>query len=125
MHLHPPHPLCHCTEGARPHYHSSAFVPRVMAAEAKAVSRLCPLCKAARVVMKRSRDGSRACKQCFIRSFEDEVHATILEHHMFHRGQRVALAASGGKGASEIRALGEAPARMLLPMRVAGRGDPI
>jgi hypothetical protein len=39
------------------------------------------------------------CKDCFFRVFEDEVHQTVIENKLFHRGERVAIAASGGKGA--------------------------
>ena len=35
------------------------------------------------------------CKECFYAALEEEVHATIVEHRMFKRGERVAVCASG------------------------------
>ena len=35
------------------------------------------------------------CKECFYAALEREVHATIVEHGMFKRGERVAVCASG------------------------------
>jgi cytoplasmic tRNA 2-thiolation protein 1 len=38
------------------------------------------------------------CKDCFLRSFEEEVHQTILETKLFSPGEVVAIGVSGGKG---------------------------
>lgn len=38
------------------------------------------------------------CKECFFTVFEDEIHHTIVSNNLFKRGDRVAIAASGGKG---------------------------
>ena len=38
------------------------------------------------------------CKDCFYYAFEEEIHRTIIDAHLFTRGDRVAVGASGGKG---------------------------
>lgn len=38
------------------------------------------------------------CKECFFYCFETEIHETIIRGKLFHRGEKVAIAASGGKG---------------------------
>ena len=40
------------------------------------------------------------CKDCFYTAFEEEIHRTIVDNKLFKRGDRVAIAASGGKGES-------------------------
>jgi hypothetical protein len=60
--------------------------------------RACAACGVARVVLARPKDGARLCKECFCAAFEDDVHATIVRHGLFRAGERVAVAASGGKG---------------------------
>jgi cytoplasmic tRNA 2-thiolation protein 1 len=52
--------------------------------------------------VKRPKDGSSVCRACFFQLFEDEVHQTIISSKMFKRGERVAIAASGGKGAAHM-----------------------
>lgn len=53
--------------------------------------------------MKRPKTGQRICKDCFFRVLEDEVHETITKYELFQRGQRVAIAASGGKGVYTVQ----------------------
>lgn len=60
--------------------------------------RACAACGVARVVLARPKDGARLCKECFCAAFEADVHATIVRHGLFRPGERVAVAASGGKG---------------------------
>jgi tRNA(Ile)-lysidine synthase TilS/MesJ len=38
------------------------------------------------------------CQQCFFVAFENEIHKTIVDNRLFKPGERVAIAASGGKG---------------------------
>lgn len=60
----------------------------------------CQLCHTARALVKRPKTGQQVCKSCFFEVFETEVHNTITEGNgIFHRGERVAIGASGGKGA--------------------------
>jgi cytoplasmic tRNA 2-thiolation protein 1 len=42
------------------------------------------------------------CKCCFFRCFEDEVHQTISSSNLFKPGERVAIAASGGKDSTVL-----------------------
>ena len=50
------------------------------------------------LVLKRPKTGDMICKECFYQVFEDEIHETIVSNKLFKRGERVAIAASGGKG---------------------------
>ena len=59
---------------------------------------LCDECNTARAVLKRPKNSSHLCKECFYALFESEIHETIVENALFRPGQRVAIAASGGKG---------------------------
>lgn len=42
------------------------------------------------------------CRECFYATFEAEVHDTILSQQLFRRGERVAVAASGGKDSTVL-----------------------
>lgn len=42
------------------------------------------------------------CRTCFYQCLEDEVHHTIVTHKLFKRGERVAIAASGGKDSTVL-----------------------
>jgi hypothetical protein len=42
------------------------------------------------------------CRPCFYAALEDEVHATIVSNGLFRRGERVAVAASGGKDSTVL-----------------------
>jgi cytoplasmic tRNA 2-thiolation protein 1 len=57
---------------------------------------VCDRCQAGRAQIQRLRR-SRLCKECFFVEFENEVHETIEKHRLFCRGDRVAVAISGGK----------------------------
>lgn len=59
----------------------------------------CEVCGTARAALRRPKTGQSICRQCFFAVFEDEVHRTIVDNRLFNRGDRVAIAASGGKGA--------------------------
>lgn len=61
---------------------------------------LCSACNTARAVLKRPKNNQQLCKECFYAVFEQEVHETITSLHLFRRGERVALAASGTCAAS-------------------------
>ena len=63
--------------------------------------RNCALCNDARAILKRPKTGQQICKECFFYVFETEVHNTITDAKLFNRGDRVAIGASGGKGASQ------------------------
>lgn len=50
-------------------------------------------------MVKRPKTGQQICKTCFFLVFETEVHETIVGGELFKGGDRVAIGASGGKGA--------------------------
>lgn len=53
-------------------------------------------------VLKRPKNGEALCKQCFYTVFEDEVHQTIVSNNLFRTGEKVAIAASGGKDSTVL-----------------------
>ncbi|CAI7753269.1 unnamed protein product [Closterium sp. NIES-54] len=55
-------------------------------------------------MVKRPKTGQQVCKECFFRLFESEIHATIVLNKLFKRGEKVAVAASGGKVAPLLSA---------------------
>jgi hypothetical protein len=65
----------------------------------------CALCiptsRARRAIIKRPKTGQAICKECFFAVFEEEIHQTIVRSNLFRRGERVGIAASGGKGELE------------------------
>lgn len=61
--------------------------------------RTCALCENAKAMLKRPKTGQQICRECFFYVFETEVHNTITQSQLFRRGDRVAIGASGGKGA--------------------------
>jgi len=42
------------------------------------------------------------CQECFFVVFEEEIHHTIVSNSLFKRGERVAVAASGGKDSTVL-----------------------
>lgn len=62
-------------------------------------------CKAAcgrRATLKRPKTGDALCKECFFKAFELEIHSTITRASLFKRGDKVAVAASGGKDSTVL-----------------------
>jgi cytoplasmic tRNA 2-thiolation protein 1 len=55
-----------------------------------------------RVVVRRVGSGCRLCRACFLTSFENDVLATIRRYDMFQKGERVAIAVSGGKDSTVL-----------------------
>jgi cytoplasmic tRNA 2-thiolation protein 1 len=60
--------------------------------------RLCVICDKERAIIKRPKTSQQLCKECFYYVFETEIHNAILDNKLFKKGDRVAIAASGGKG---------------------------
>ena len=58
----------------------------------------CSLCKTNRPILKRPKTLQLVCKTCFFAIFEEEIHNTIVSNALFKRGDKIAIAASGGKG---------------------------
>ncbi|KAL4075664.1 cytoplasmic tRNA 2-thiolation protein 1 [Scleroderma citrinum] len=66
----------------------------------------CALCQNAKAILKRPKTGQQICKDCFFLVFETEVHHTITTADLFKPGDRVAIGASGGKGACHFHIAG-------------------
>lgn len=63
---------------------------------------LCFHCQTTRAVIIRPKNRQKLCKTCFLTIFETEVHETITSSSLFHRGERVAIGASGGKDSTVL-----------------------
>ncbi|KAL3241321.1 Ncs6p RNJ42_03413 [Nakaseomyces bracarensis] len=66
------------------------------------LSQLCELCHARKAVLRRPKNLQKICKECFYHVFETEIHNTIVTNNLFHRGERVAVGASGGKDSTVL-----------------------
>ncbi|EDX06291.1 GD10105 [Drosophila simulans] len=55
-----------------------------------------------RAALKRPKTGDALCKECFFAAFEAEIHHTISSSNLFRRGEKVAVAASGGKDSTVL-----------------------
>ena len=66
------------------------------------VSTPCTRCNKSRAVVVRPKNRQKLCKSCFINIFETEAHETIVANELFHRGERVAIGASGGKDSTVL-----------------------
>jgi len=63
---------------------------------------VCVYCNGAQAVLKRPKTSDLICRSCFLQRFEDEIHHTITSQHLFNPGERVAIAASGGKDSTVL-----------------------
>jgi cytoplasmic tRNA 2-thiolation protein 1 len=63
---------------------------------------MCELCKDRRAALIRPRNRQQLCQQCFFVAFENEIHKTIVDNRLFKPGERVAIAASGGKDSTVL-----------------------
>lgn len=63
---------------------------------------LCSICQLERAAIKRPKTGDALCRECFFTAFETEVHYTIITNNLFTRGNKVAIAASGGKDSTVL-----------------------
>lgn len=63
---------------------------------------LCADCGINRALILRPKNHQKLCKDCFLTVFETEIHHTITTHHLFSRGERVAIGASGGKDSTVL-----------------------
>ncbi|KAI9678790.1 MAG: nucleotidyltransferase [Caeruleum heppii] len=62
----------------------------------------CALCHSSRALIIRPKNHQKLCKACFISVFETEIHHTITVNHLFRRGERIAIGASGGKDSTVL-----------------------
>jgi hypothetical protein len=81
--------------------HDSCPLPIVGTESARAMV-LCSWCQKTNAALRRPKTGATICKECFYEQFELEVHQTITENKLFKAGDKVAIAASGGKGAHAL-----------------------
>lgn len=77
-------------------------VKPLRAAKPVKLAALCQLCHGRKAVVKRPKNLQKLCKECFYVVFETEIHNTIVEAGLFHRGERVAIGASGGKDSTVL-----------------------
>ena len=64
--------------------------------------KFCQSCKTNVAFILRPKTGNLICRECFFTAFEDEIHYTITSCKLFHRGEKVAIAASGGKDSTVL-----------------------
>ncbi|BDA42367.1 Cytoplasmic tRNA 2-thiolation protein 1 [Coccomyxa sp. Obi] len=64
--------------------------------------KLCCVCQKEKAALKRPKTSEQLCKECFYLALEEEVHQTIVQHNLFSPGERVAVAASGGKDSTVL-----------------------
>ncbi|CAL5219941.1 g1873 [Coccomyxa viridis] len=64
--------------------------------------KLCNRCQKEKAALKRPKTSEQLCKQCFYTALEDEVHETIVKNKLFKAGERIAVAASGGKDSTVL-----------------------
>ena len=62
----------------------------------------CELCHTRRPILKRPKTGQKLCKECFYHVFETEIHNTIMSNNLFIPGEKIAIAASGGKDSTVL-----------------------
>jgi len=63
---------------------------------------MCNICQTQRAALKRPKTADMLCRECFYKVFEDEVHQTIVGNNLFKRGEKVAIAVSGGKDSTVL-----------------------
>lgn len=68
----------------------------------QSTKRICTCCNTARAVLRRPKTLDALCRECFYTALEEEVHQTIVSNNLFKPGERVALAASGGKDSTVL-----------------------
>ncbi|URE16349.1 Cytoplasmic tRNA 2-thiolation protein [Musa troglodytarum] len=68
----------------------------------RATGRLCSTCNQRKAALKRPKTLEQICRECFYSVFEDEIHNVIMDNNLFKPGERVAVAASGGKDSTVL-----------------------
>ncbi|XP_072953444.1 cytoplasmic tRNA 2-thiolation protein 1 isoform X1 [Typha angustifolia] len=64
--------------------------------------RLCSICNQRKPALKRPKTLEQICRECFYCVFEEEIHEVIIDNNLFKAGERVAIAASGGKDSTVL-----------------------
>jgi cytoplasmic tRNA 2-thiolation protein 1 len=60
------------------------------------------LCNERPARIKRPKNQMPVCQECFFIVFEEEIHYTIVSNNIFTPGEKVAIAASGGKDSTVL-----------------------
>jgi hypothetical protein len=81
---------------------SSSATATATSASSAGRKKLCILCNTQRAVLKRPKTGQQICRDCFYLVFETEIHNTIIDNNLFKPGEKVAIAASGGKDSTVL-----------------------
>nr|XP_010935220.1 cytoplasmic tRNA 2-thiolation protein 1 isoform X2 [Elaeis guineensis] len=68
----------------------------------RAAGRLCSICNQKKPALKRPKTLEQICRECFYSVFEEEIHNVIVDNHLFKPGERIAVAASGGKDSTVL-----------------------
>ncbi|XP_039116871.1 LOW QUALITY PROTEIN: cytoplasmic tRNA 2-thiolation protein 1-like [Dioscorea cayenensis subsp. rotundata] len=68
----------------------------------RGAGRVCSICNERKAALKRPKTLEQICRECFYTVFEDEIHRTIVDNHLFKPGERVAIGASGGKDSTVL-----------------------
>lgn len=68
----------------------------------KSRGRVCSICNDKRAALKRPKTQDQICRECFYSVFEEEIHNVIVDNKLFKSGERVAIAASGGKDSTVL-----------------------
>ena len=64
--------------------------------------KVCAICKTSKPALKRPKTGELSCVQCFINSFDNEVHETIIQNNIFKSGETITIGISGGKDSTVL-----------------------
>jgi cytoplasmic tRNA 2-thiolation protein 1 len=64
--------------------------------------KFCQSCKSNKAFIVRPKTGNLICQGCFFEAFEDEIHYTITSCKLFEPGEKIAIAASGGKDSTVL-----------------------
>jgi ribosomal protein S14 len=94
-----------CTGVPTPVEAGAALVASGIAGAASSSRRtvsMCERCGDGRAAVKRSKDASKVCRACFFHLFEEEIYETIVRERMFKPGEKVCVAASGGKDSTVL-----------------------
>lgn len=62
----------------------------------------CNTCNSKKAAIKRPKTGKPICIDCFYYCFEEEIHQTIISNNLFKAGEKVCVAASGGKDSTVL-----------------------
>ena len=62
----------------------------------------CVRCVRNRAIIVRPKNRHKLCKECFLDTFETEIHETITLNNLFQHGERIAIGASGGKDSTVL-----------------------